>query len=164
MPSPAKTPAGGTKRGRPPTRINTSLPTLSSPNKKKGRPSKSSSPKAHKASKSPASPTKRPRGRPPKSKAVSSNTPASFFDLGLPPPPPPPPPVNNPFYQKFVKDYWQNFYIYNHQSAAVMNIPGIIPSPMSPAVAENLASKPPPPAAAAAAKSDKGDKVESTCV
>lgn len=45
-----------------------------------------------------------------------------------------------------------------------MNIPGIIPSPMSPAVAENLASKPPPPAAAAAAKSDKGDKVESTCV
>lgn len=46
-----------------------------------------------------------------------------------------------------------------------MNIPGIIPSPMSPAVAENLASKPPPPPPpAAAAKSDKGDKVESTCV
>jgi hypothetical protein len=36
---------------------------------------------------------------------------------------------------------------------------------MSPAVAENLASKPPPPPPpAAAAKSDKGDKVESTCV
>ena len=25
------------------------------------------------------------------------------------PPPPPPPPVNNPFYQKFVREYWERY-------------------------------------------------------
>ena len=139
MPSVAK------KRGRPPklspSSSSETKTSLSSSGKKKrdDRPLPKSSPSS-------TLPIKRPRGRPPKSKQVSTNSstsgsaPISLFDPRLPPPPPPPPPVNNPFYLNYVKDYWQKHY-------PVMNIPGTAPT------------------AAAAARTDVGgDVVESTFV
>ena len=56
-------------------------------------------------------------------------------------------------------EYWQNNYNYNQQ--AVMNIPGIIGSPMpsvAASAAANLDGKP------AALKTAAGDEVESTSV
>ena len=152
MPTPAKTAESGKKRGRPSKSSSAEKKKTSSPDKRK----KSSSPAS--------SSTKRPRGRPPKTTQVSSsNAPSvSVFDPNLPPPPPPPPPVNNPFYQKFVMEYWQNNYFYNMQSGAVItNIAGF-GAPLSEelaAAAANLDSK---PSAAPAAKAS--DEVESTSV
>mmetsp|Transcript_28064 Transcript_28064/g.43391 ORF Transcript_28064/g.43391 Transcript_28064/m.43391 type:complete len:155 (+) Transcript_28064:195-659(+) len=154
MPTPAKTADSGKKRGRSPKSASPEKKTSSSPIKKRGRP-----PKPLPNSSLP-SPIKRPRGRPPKKEATTA--PVSLFDPRLPPPPPPPPPVNNPFYQKFVMEYWQNNYFYNQQvtgASAVMNIPGIIGSPMPSVAAANLDGKGP-----AALKSDAGDDVESTSV
>mmetsp|Transcript_20410 Transcript_20410/g.30621 ORF Transcript_20410/g.30621 Transcript_20410/m.30621 type:complete len:150 (+) Transcript_20410:191-640(+) len=149
MPTPAKTADSGKKRGRSPKLASPEKKTSSTPLKKRGRP-----PKPLPNSSLP-SPIKRPRGRPPKKEATKA--PVSLFDPRLPPPPPPPPPVNNPFYQKFVMEYWQNNYNYNQQ--ALMNIPGIIGSPMpSVAAAANLDGKP------AALKTDAGDEVEATSV
>mmetsp|Transcript_28641 Transcript_28641/g.42073 ORF Transcript_28641/g.42073 Transcript_28641/m.42073 type:complete len:151 (-) Transcript_28641:978-1430(-) len=150
MPTPAKTP--NSKRGRSPKSASPAKKTSSPPLKKRDRP-----PKPLPNSSLPT-PIKRPRGRPPKKEATKA--PVSLFDPRLPPPPPPPPPVNNPFYQKFVMEYWQNNYNYNQQ--AVMNIPGIMGSPMpslaAAAAAANLDGKP------AALKNDAGDEVESTSV
>ena len=70
----------------------------------RGRPRKSL-PKSPLKTSSPSS--QKPRGRPRKE---DSNKTISLFDPRLPPPPPPPPPVNNPFYQKFVKEYWEKNY------------------------------------------------------
>eukprot|EP00984_Skeletonema_dohrnii_P015693 scaffold6822_cov121-Skeletonema_dohrnii-CCMP3373.AAC.13 len=62
-------------------------------------------------------------------------------------------------------EYWENNYFYNQQvtgASAVMNIPGIMGSPMpslaAAAAAANLDGKP------AALKNDAGDEVESTSV
>mmetsp|Transcript_4285 Transcript_4285/g.7434 ORF Transcript_4285/g.7434 Transcript_4285/m.7434 type:complete len:157 (-) Transcript_4285:32-502(-) len=156
MPTPAKTADSGKKRGRSPKSASPEKKTSSTPLKKRGRP-----PKPLPNSSLP-SPIKRPRGRPPKKEATTA--PVSLFDPRLPPPPPPPPPVNNPFYQKFVMEYWQNNYFYNQQAtgaSAVMNIPGIIGSPMpsvAAAAAANLDGKP------VALKTNAGDEVEATSV
>ena len=120
MPSPAKkTPK---KRGRP-------AKSLPSSSKKSPSPSKKST-ASPLSSSSPESPTKRPRGRPPKNTTTIN---ASLFDIGLPPPPPPPPPVNNPFYQKFVREYWERY------EAGTASGP---PPPPQPPSVNNLDTKP----------------------
>ncbi|KAL7505920.1 hypothetical protein ACHAXN_003329 [Cyclotella atomus] len=60
---------------------------------------------------------KRGRGRPPKNITAADGSAASSVDAAAnptpfmfpPPPPPPPPPVDNPYYQKFVEQYWQKY-------------------------------------------------------
>lgn len=164
MPTPAKTPEGGKKRELPSPKSASPEKKASLPVKKKGRPTLPPSAKLS---------TKHPRvGRPKKEVLV--------YDPKLPPPPPPPPPVNNPFYQKFVMEYWQNNnFVYQRSGAVMTNIAGfgspmLFPtSPWIPAASanSNLEGKPvaavegKSAAAAAAAKSDAvDDKVESTSV
>mmetsp|Transcript_6947 Transcript_6947/g.10143 ORF Transcript_6947/g.10143 Transcript_6947/m.10143 type:complete len:167 (-) Transcript_6947:203-703(-) len=166
MPTPAnKTSEGSKKRGSP-SKSPSPEKKASSPVKKKSRPTLPPSSKLS---------TKRPKvGRPKKEVLV--------YDPKLPPPPPPPPPVNNPFYQRFVMEYWQNNnFVYQRSGAVMTNIAGfgspvLFPTfPWIPAASANLNVEGKPPAAiegepdagvavAAAAKPDADDKVESTSV
>ena len=141
------------KRGRP-------LPKSSSSAEKKA----SSSPNKQTKKSSSPSPTKRPRGRPPKAKVSGSNNApsVSVFDPNLPPPPPPPPPVDNPFYQKFVKDYWQNNYFINMPPGAVITTVAGFGAPLPEelaAAAAHLDNSP-----SADAKADSDDVVESSSI
>lgn len=109
MPTAAKTPDGGKKRGSP--KSSSPEKTASLPVQKKSRPTLPPSPKLSKK--------RLIVGRPREKKEVL------VYDPKLPPPPPPPPPVNNPFYQKFVFEYWQkNNFVYQRSGAVMTNIAG----------------------------------------
>ena len=50
-----------------------------------------------------------PKNKAPKLPTSSKKRKAETPHAYPPPPPPPPPPVNNPYYQKFFKDYWEKY-------------------------------------------------------
>eukprot|EP00574_Skeletonema_japonicum_P009431 CAMPEP_0201728238 /NCGR_PEP_ID=MMETSP0593-20130828/15263_1 /ASSEMBLY_ACC=CAM_ASM_000672 /TAXON_ID=267983 /ORGANISM="Skeletonema japonicum, Strain CCMP2506" /LENGTH=162 /DNA_ID=CAMNT_0048220289 /DNA_START=33 /DNA_END=521 /DNA_ORIENTATION=- len=162
MPTPAKTPNGGKKRELPSKSASPEKASL--PVKKRGRPTLPPSAKLS------------TRGRPRKD---VNKKPVLVYDPKLPPPPPPPPPANNPFYQKFVAEYWQNNnFVYQRSGAVMTNIAGfgspmLFPTfPWIPASSAKLnlegisaaAMEDIPAVVAAAAKPDADDKVESTSV
>ncbi len=108
MPTAAKTSEASKKRGSP-SKSPSPEKKASLPPKKKGRPTLPPTAKL----------STKTVGRPKEKKEVL------VYDPKLPPPPPPPPPVNNPFYQKFVFEYWQNNnFVYQRSGAVMTNIAG----------------------------------------